>query len=160
MADAEKVDLYNPNDGLTGRDGGPYLDLEEARLAEERRARAEGRKPDYSSVHGYAGMPLVTAAQLVRDVSTLNVPSRDGTPVLDEAASKFAASDNVLATAITSVKVDTSTEPPKEEKLKKDETAASPDGITPAPAAKAQAKTTTEKKGTVSSSRTASGFKK
>lgn len=159
MADAKKVDLYNPNDGLTGRDGGPYLDLEEARLAEERRARAEGRKPDFDTVHGYAGMPLVTAGQLVRDVSTLNVPSRDGTPVLEDAAAKFASSDNVSATPITSVEVDTSTEAPKPTKAEKD-APASPDGITPGVAVKAQEKTTEEKKGTPSSSRTASGFKK
>lgn len=158
MAEAKKkVDLYNPNDGLTGRDGGPYLDLEEARLAEERRARAEGRKPDFDSVHGYAGLPLVTAGQLVRDVSTLNVPSRDGTPVLEDAAAKFASSDNVSATPVASVEVDTSSEPPKEEKLGKNETAASPDGITPVKAAAAQAKTSKDSGVTATQ---ASGFKK
>lgn len=157
MADQKKVDLYNPNDGLTGRDGGPYLDLEEARVAEERRARAEGREPDFSKVSGYAGLPLVTAGQLVRDVSTLNVPSRDGTPVLDDAASKFAASDNVLAEKITSVPVDTGSTPPKEEKLGKNETGASPDGITPAKAAQAQEKSSDNKGATATQ---VSGFDK
>lgn len=161
MADAKKVDLYNPNDGLTGRDGGPYLDLEEARVAEERRARREGREPDYSQVNAYAGLPLVTAGQLVRDHSTLNIPSRDGTPVLEEASAKFASSDNVASTPVTTVEVDTSSTPPKEEKLGKNETGASPDGITPAKAAEAQAKGSTkaaEKNATTASQ--ASGFDK
>ena len=40
---AETVKVYNPNDGITGRDGGPYLDIEEAKAREARSAEREGR---------------------------------------------------------------------------------------------------------------------
>jgi hypothetical protein len=102
----EQVDLFNPNDGLVGRDGGPYLDVEEARLAETRRASIEGRKPDYDNLSGVAGIPLVTANQLVANAVGLNIPSRDGTDVLTDANQKFAASDAVAATPMASVPKD------------------------------------------------------
>lgn len=73
---AEAQKLYNPNDNITGRDGGPYLDLEEARLAEERRAVVEGRKPGKDLV-APAGIPLVTGAQLLPTASVNNLPSQN-----------------------------------------------------------------------------------
>lgn len=76
--------LYNANDGLTGRDGGPYLDLEEDRLAEERRARVEGRKPDLDNPPASAGTVLVTAGQLLANAGVNNVPSQDGSVSLGE----------------------------------------------------------------------------
>jgi hypothetical protein len=103
MANAKKVDLYNPNDGLLGRDGGPYLDQVEAAQAEIRRAAVEGREPDLENPGPYSGIHLVTAGQLVHDVSTLNVPSRDGTGVQDEAAQALANSEHVLSSAVASV---------------------------------------------------------
>lgn len=66
--------LYNPNDGLTGRDGGPYLDEVQAVQAEERRAKIEGRKPGDPS--GIAGIPLITAAQLRVADEVNNNPSQ------------------------------------------------------------------------------------
>lgn len=71
----EATPLYNPNDRLTGRDGGPYLDQEEQRVAEERRARIEGRKPDLKNPPATAGIQLSTAAQMLATVD-VNVPSK------------------------------------------------------------------------------------
>lgn len=71
MAEGTK-NLYNPHQGLTGRDGGPYLDEEEARLAEIRRAKVEGREPDLDNPPATAGIPLVTAGQLVSQALGVN----------------------------------------------------------------------------------------
>lgn len=73
---AEAQKLYNPNNNLTGRDGGPYLDMEEARLAEEQRAAVENRKPSDNFVAS-AGIPLVTGAQLLPVASVNNLPSQN-----------------------------------------------------------------------------------
>ena len=106
MAGAEKdVDLYNPHEGLTGRDGGPYLDLEEAKAAETRRAQVEGRKPDYSKPGSSAGIPLVTAPALVNASERLNVPSRDGTEVQNDALRHLTNTDAVSASAVASIPV-------------------------------------------------------
>lgn len=68
--------LYNPNDSVTGRDGGPYLDEEEARGAEDRRARVEDREPDYENLPATAGVPLVPASVLVTTATVNNLPSK------------------------------------------------------------------------------------
>ena len=70
--------LFNPNDSITGRDGGPYLDEEETRVAEERRARIEGRKPNFDNPPATAGIPLVTSAELLSTATINNIPSQDG----------------------------------------------------------------------------------
>lgn len=70
----DSIPLYNPNDRLTGRDGGPYLDQEEQRKAEERRAVVEGRKPDVKNPPATAGIQLSTAAQMLHTVE-VNQPS-------------------------------------------------------------------------------------
>lgn len=76
MADSS-VPLYNTNDGLTGRDGGPYLDQEEMRIAEERRAKVEGRKPDYDNPGPTAGIQLRTAAEIIHHgVHNVIIPSQ------------------------------------------------------------------------------------
>lgn len=74
--------LFNPNDSLTGRDGGPYLDLEEARVAEIRRAAVENREPS-DTFTATAGIPLVTAQELAVIATINNVPSQElsGGPV-------------------------------------------------------------------------------
>lgn len=72
--------LYNPNDGLTGRDGGPYLDIEEAKRAEIRRAEVEGREPDFENLPPSAGIQLVTATSLLNSAS-VNLPSKTGSSV-------------------------------------------------------------------------------
>ena len=73
------VNLYNPHDGLTGRDGGPYLDNEERRLAEIRRAAIEDREPEFDKAPATAGTPLVTGPELMRMVNPASTPSQYGT---------------------------------------------------------------------------------
>ena len=68
--------LYNPNDNVTGRDGGPYLDEVEARNAEARRAVVEDREPDYDNPPATAGIPLVTAGRQAHTVGVNNLPSQ------------------------------------------------------------------------------------
>ena len=73
MSETEDVKLYNPNDGVTGRDDGVYLDLEEAKAREARSARLEKRKPDYNVVQA-TGIPLVTESTL-RDRNYIPEPT-------------------------------------------------------------------------------------
>lgn len=63
----DTVPVYNVNDGLTGRNGGPYLDEELAKEQERRNALREGREPDYSDLTAapHSGVQLVTADQLL-----------------------------------------------------------------------------------------------
>jgi hypothetical protein len=74
---SDDVKLYNPHDGITGRDGGPYLDQEERRLAEIVRAAKEDREPDFENAPATAGTPLVTAAVLVATVNPASNPSQE-----------------------------------------------------------------------------------
>lgn len=60
----ETVDLYNANDGILKRTGGPYLDQLEAEAAEVTRARKEDRDPDLDNPPAYSGTPLVPRAYL------------------------------------------------------------------------------------------------
>lgn len=62
------TELYNPNDGLHGRDGGPYLDQVQREQAEVVIARREGREPDFENLPLTPGTPLVTADYLL-DIS-------------------------------------------------------------------------------------------
>ena len=86
--------LYNPNDGLTGRGGGPYLDQEEDRLAEERRARIEGREPDLENPPASGGTVLVTAGQLLANQGVNNLPSVTGSVAQDQELAVKSLSDN------------------------------------------------------------------
>lgn len=65
MAEENKVDLYNVNDGIHGRDGGPYLDQVEAAQFEKMQAAREGKKPNYDKPRSYPGIQLVPASVLV-----------------------------------------------------------------------------------------------
>ena len=94
--------LYNPHDGLTGRDGGPYLDQEERRLAEITRAAKEGREPDFDNAPATAGTPLVTAATLVTLANSASNPSQSGNEVLSGAVDKLAADESFPVNAFTS----------------------------------------------------------
>jgi hypothetical protein len=76
--------LFNVNEGPNGRTGGPYLDEVELRAAEDKRAAAEGRHPDYNNMTSTAGVPLVTAKELVE--SHHLQPSEFDKPLLDESA--------------------------------------------------------------------------
>lgn len=81
--------LFNPNDGITGRDGGPYLDEVETVEAEKRRAVVENRKPNLTDPPASAGIQLATAAQMLSAVE-VNRPSKQHT-FDDEAERMFDA---------------------------------------------------------------------
>ena len=70
------VDLFNPNDNVTGRDGGPYLDEVEARNAEARRAVVEKREPDFDNPPATAGIPLLTGGRIAHVNGVNNLPSQ------------------------------------------------------------------------------------
>lgn len=73
---AKTTDLYNPHEGLVARDGGPYLDQEEARLAEILRAKVEKREPDLDKPPATAGTPLVRAEEVLAAASVNSNPSQ------------------------------------------------------------------------------------
>lgn len=99
MAD-EKVNLFNPHDGLTGRDGGPYLDQVERNNAEIVRAAKEGRKPDLENAPATAGTPLVTASELVKMANPASVPSQAGTTdAMTNAVDTLAANEDFPVSA-------------------------------------------------------------
>lgn len=104
----DKVKLYNVNDGLTGRTGGPYLDEEQARQAETLRARVEDRKPNYDDLQPYAGTMLVPAATLMDQVNVNNTPSEDGKFSLAEAFDD----SKIGASAITEAVLDADSDEP------------------------------------------------
>lgn len=93
MAEDTK-NLYNPHAGLTGRDGGPYLDEEERRLAEIRRAAVEGREPDFDNAPATAGTPLVTAGQLVAMANPTSIPSQEQSDPYSLAVDKYAKDED------------------------------------------------------------------
>ncbi len=74
---ADKVQLFNPNDGVTGRDGGPYLDVVQAEEQERQRARVEGREPDFDNLPAHTGIPLQTAGQQWFTVGVNSNPSQN-----------------------------------------------------------------------------------
>lgn len=80
--------LFNANDGLTGRDGGPYLDEVEMRDAEKRRAAVENRKPDLENPGPTAGTYLVPGSYLLAQNNVPNIPSQDDKDVVGAALSK------------------------------------------------------------------------
>lgn len=71
------VDLYNLNDGVHGRDGGPYLDQEQARTAEKIRARLEDREPDLDNPPPHQGSVLVTADALIANFNNTSLAGDD-----------------------------------------------------------------------------------
>jgi hypothetical protein len=73
----DTVPLFNANDRVTGRDGGPYMDLEQAKLAEVRRAEVEGREPDLENPPAYAGIQLNTAGQQEYTIGVSGIHSQE-----------------------------------------------------------------------------------
>lgn len=99
--------LYNPNDSITGRDGGPYLDQEEAKYAEIRRAAVEGREPDLENPGATAGIPLVNASQLLATATINNIPSQDGNVAISNVlVDSSVASENTLLKPVAEIDVD------------------------------------------------------
>lgn len=107
---ADDLKLYNPHDGLTGRDGGPYLDQVEREQAEIRRAKAEGRKPNLDKpASPSAGTPLVTGAQLVAMANPQSNPSQTATDSLADFVDAMAENDDFAVTSVASVPAGTIT---------------------------------------------------
>lgn len=97
------VNLFNPHDGLTGRDGGPYLDQEERRLAEIVRSAKEDRKPDFDNAPATAGTPLVTASELVGMANPASIPSQsEAVGALTNAVETLAKDESFPVSAFTS----------------------------------------------------------
>ena len=106
------IPLFNPNDGLTGRNGGPYLDEVQAQQDEVRRAKVEGREPDLEKPGANAGIQLSTAAQMLASLSVTNAPSMEN--ARSEALAKAYADaydQDALKATITDEVPDTSDQP-------------------------------------------------
>jgi len=114
---ADSVNLYNPHDGLTGRDGGPYADQEERRLAEIIRAQKEDREPDFDNAPATAGTPLVTAATLVNIANPASNPSQQGNDPYAYAVDTLAGEEDFPVEAFSS-REKTEQETDQEEKEK------------------------------------------
>lgn len=111
---ADSTPLYNPNDGLTGRNGGPYLDEEQARTDEVRRARIEGREPDLDNPAANAGIQLSTAAQMLASLNVANNPSMQAAQAdaLDKAyRTSFGDRDDLLTSPVADEVPDVSGQP-------------------------------------------------
>jgi hypothetical protein len=120
---ADEVNLYNVNDGLFGRDRSIYLDKEEQRIAEERRAIVEDREPDYDNLLATAGTVLVTAPQLVNAAANLNVPSQHDTGAFRDAMDRLVESDEFAATPATSIDLDALNDETEKERVERGEAA-------------------------------------
>lgn len=112
----DTANLYVATHGLYGRSGGPYLDDEERRVAEERRAIVEGRDPDYDHPGSTAGTVLVNASQLLA-AAGVNVPATSdaGQTAADEAlVQQIVDSDSSSLEVYATVPVDSGEEVPPE----------------------------------------------
>jgi hypothetical protein len=89
--------LYNPNDGLHGRTGGPYLDQLELIETEKKRAAVEGREPDFNNLQGSAGVRLVTAQELasMNVTTTVSVSSASNVEAAAEMIEHLAHNPNI-----------------------------------------------------------------
>lgn len=110
---ADDVKLYGVHQGLTGRDGGPYLDQIERIEAEKRRAVVEGREPadltNPDALPATAGTPLVTVKELLFNANPSSNPSMQSTsPVAD--AIGMAAADDSFPVNVHSERADISTQ--------------------------------------------------
>ena len=101
----ETKNLFNPHQGLTGRDGGPYLDEEERRLAEIRRAVVEDREPDLENAPAVAGTPLVTAGQLVAMANPTSVPSQQQADPYSQVVDNLVKDENFPVNPVSSREV-------------------------------------------------------
>lgn len=89
--DTEVVDLYNINDGLFGRDGGPYLDQEQQRAQEVVNARREGRQPEFDNLPLTSGIVPVRLGELAQSHAMFRIAGQEaleGESVLAEPVTK------------------------------------------------------------------------
>lgn len=70
-------EYYNANDGVFGRTGGPYLDIEQDKAEEIRRASIEGREPDFDNLQASAGTLLVPANVLVQRFNATHLDNQE-----------------------------------------------------------------------------------
>lgn len=115
---ADNIKLYDVNDGLRGRGGGPYADIEERKAAEIRRAEIEGRRPDLENPGAVAGTVLVTASQLLA-ANGVNIASTGDNKTAEDQAmvEAIAATETSTIQAVAEVPVEeeeTPEEPPAE----------------------------------------------
>lgn len=96
------VAFFNAQDGIKGRDGGPYLDYVERYNAEVHRARMEGREaPEYGeNVPAHVGTSLVTAPFVIDNSSTSN-PSMAGRSGLEAALNDETFNSKSLADPVS-----------------------------------------------------------
>lgn len=110
MANKPKtVDLYNANDGLFGRDGGPYLDQEQRRAQEVVNAKREEREPDFDNLPLTPGIAAVRLVELVQGHTSFRLAGQeelDVTKVTAEPVGKAAANVNEVAPEDDEIKVD------------------------------------------------------
>jgi len=107
MADEEVVGLFNANEGIKGRDGGPYLDQVQDTLAEIARAAIEDRDP-VSPPPASVGTPLVTETQLIANFVRTNIDHRNS------GADTTVTVDPVAEVPVSVIEAD-EYEPPEEE---------------------------------------------
>ena len=110
--------FFNAQDGLKGRDGGPYLDYEERFAAEKVRAEREGRdEPEYGeNVPASTGTVLSVAATVVDNSLTSN-PSMASLPGVDPSSND----NSHLADPVSVLPVDHSFSPIVETEYVEDE---------------------------------------
>jgi hypothetical protein len=96
---ADEKPLFNPNDGFTGRDGGPYLDEVQAQESERRRAVVEDREPDLENPGANAGIALATAAEMLAKQNVNSAPSKQN--ALDAEAERiFSTADEKVSSDV------------------------------------------------------------
>lgn len=81
------MDFYVASEGMQPRDGGPYLDQQAAKRAEDERAALEGREPDYEANRNHVGAHRVSERTLRRIGTHKNInpsmPSEVATITVD-----------------------------------------------------------------------------
>jgi hypothetical protein len=94
------TDLYNANDGIHGRDGGPYLDQVEQLHWERHHAAREGNKPDLKNPRPYPGIVLRTASEQVANYNPLLIAGDDRRDNSDFTAKPVVTDHPVLAPVV------------------------------------------------------------
>ena len=94
MTDTQTVAYFNANDSVTGRDGGPYLDVLQAQEDEKRRAHVEKREPNLDNPPPNAGIQLNNAAQQLATADVNNLPSQSAPNGPEFGWLKSASDDN------------------------------------------------------------------
>lgn len=125
---SETVKVYNPNDGITGRDGGPYLDLEEAKAREARSAAVEKRDVNKNETPRGIGIPEKTQREIL---DRRYIPgSLGGEPKQDDLVEKHLERGNVGELKVNDKEFKTTHDIPELDEEPKDEPKKSSTGST------------------------------